>query len=442
MQDDGQRAHGARTRRWPSSPTSAPTSSRSTSTGTRSLRAAAASRAASTGPIPPATPGAATTPPSRRSSPRACSPTSSIGGHAPTLGHPRHAAAPGTMPPEREGVPPVRRGRRRCTSRASTSGRSGTSPTSTRGSARSAARARRCRRRSTASSTWPATAASSDAGHGGDTILLGELMPRGGDLAAQGARRSSSCARWPASTATTASTAARPRRSAAAARSGASPPRASPTTPTRRPTARTWPRAATTPRSASCRALRAHARRARAARQAAAAPADLDHRVRLPDQAARPAPGHAARKARRRSWTRASGSPSATRASRATRSTRCATIRHGRARPAALVVLAGRPALPRRPQKPYVYDAFRLPVFVRSLSANRVEVFGGAAHRCRAVPRGSSPRPRGGQLPSARLGAVNCAGYFRRVFRVNGAARRTYRVTIDGLTRVKKPVAR
>ena len=74
------------------------------------------------------------------------------------VGHPRQGA-PRNDAPEHEGVPGVRRRPRARTSRTSTSGRSGTSPTSTPGSAPSAATARRCRRRSTAASTWPATAA-------------------------------------------------------------------------------------------------------------------------------------------------------------------------------------------------------------------------------------------------------------------------------------------
>jgi hypothetical protein len=93
-----------------------------------------------------------------------------------------------------------------------------------------------------------------------------------------------------------------------------------------------------------------------------------------------------------------------------------------------------------RPKK-YVYAAFRLPVFVRTLSANRVEVFGGrrtlssGTAQIQSKTRGASYSP----LGSAQ---VNSNGYFRRVFKVNGAARRKYKVTLDGLTRVKSPVAR
>jgi hypothetical protein len=92
-------------------------------------------------------------------------------------------------------------------------------------------------------------------------------------------------------------------------------------------------------------------------------------------------------------------------------------------------------------EKPYVYDAFRLPVFVRTLSANRVEVFGGRRTLSSGTAQIESKAPGAGyrSLGSAQ---VNQAGYFRRVFKVNGAARRKYRVTLDGITRVKSPVAR
>ena len=92
-------------------------------------------------------------------------------------------------------------------------------------------------------------------------------------------------------------------------------------------------------------------------------------------------------------------------------------------------------------KKPYVYDAFRLPVFVRTLSANRVEVFGGR----RTLTGGTAQiESNAGGASYRLLGSVevNEAGYFRRVFKVNGAAQRKYRVTLDGITRVKSPVAR
>jgi hypothetical protein len=92
-------------------------------------------------------------------------------------------------------------------------------------------------------------------------------------------------------------------------------------------------------------------------------------------------------------------------------------------------------------KKPYVYDAFRLPVFVRTVSANRVEIFGGRRSLAGGTAQIESKAPGASYRP---LGSaeVNRSGYFRRVFKVNGAARRKYRVTLDGITRVKSPVAR
>jgi hypothetical protein len=37
---------------------------------------------------------------------------------------------------------------------------------------------------------------------------------------------------------------------------------------------------------------------------------------------------------------------------------------------------------------------------------------------------------------------VNSAGYFRRIFRLKGAAKHKFRVTLGDHRRVKKPVAR
>lgn len=86
-------------------------------------------------------------------------------------------------------------------------------------------------------------------------------------------------------------------------------------------------------------------------------------------------------------------------------------------------------------RKPYVFDAFRLPLYVRKLGGNRVEIFGGrrepgATAKVEAKAPGASYRTIGSV-------AVNQAGYFRRVFKVNGASRSKYRVTIDGVSRVK-----
>ncbi|MEA2418640.1 MAG: hypothetical protein QOE60_846 [Thermoleophilaceae bacterium] len=89
-------------------------------------------------------------------------------------------------------------------------------------------------------------------------------------------------------------------------------------------------------------------------------------------------------------------------------------------------------------QKPYVYDAFGLPVFVRALSGNRVEVFGARRTLSSGTAQVESKAPGAGyrRLGSAEL---NQSGYFRRVFKVSDPSRRKYRVTLDGLTRVKSP---
>jgi hypothetical protein len=92
-------------------------------------------------------------------------------------------------------------------------------------------------------------------------------------------------------------------------------------------------------------------------------------------------------------------------------------------------------------RKRYVYEAFRLPVFVRTLSANRVEVFGARRTLSGGTAQIESKAP-GAGYRSLGSAPVNQAGYFRRVFKVNAAARRKYRVTLDGITRVKLPVAR
>jgi hypothetical protein len=88
-----------------------------------------------------------------------------------------------------------------------------------------------------------------------------------------------------------------------------------------------------------------------------------------------------------------------------------------------------------------VYDAFRMPLLVRLLGGRRVEVFGGL----RAAAGGSASiaaRVPGDRYRSVGRAPLNAAGYFRRVFRVRGAAEAEYRITIGGRSRVKSPVAR
>jgi hypothetical protein len=88
-------------------------------------------------------------------------------------------------------------------------------------------------------------------------------------------------------------------------------------------------------------------------------------------------------------------------------------------------------------KKPQVHAAFQLPLRVRVLSSNRVEIWGGRREtggtaQVESKARGGGYRPLGSAT-------VNGAGYFKRVFRVSGAARRTYRVTLDGVSRAKQP---
>jgi hypothetical protein len=92
-------------------------------------------------------------------------------------------------------------------------------------------------------------------------------------------------------------------------------------------------------------------------------------------------------------------------------------------------------------KKPQVYQAFSLPVFVRALSGNRVEIFGARRTLSGGAARIESKAP-GASYRSLGTAEVGQTGYFRRVFKVNGAPRRKYRVTLDGITRVKSPVAR
>lgn len=94
--------------------------------------------------------------------------------------------------------------------------------------------------------------------------------------------------------------------------------------------------------------------------------------------------------------------------------------------------------------KPGVYDAFRLPFFVRLVSPSRVEVFGGVragrAGETVAVESGS-----GSNFTALRAGAATLgpAGYFRKVIRVRGAANKRFRFSYRSeKSRVARPVRR
>jgi hypothetical protein len=86
-------------------------------------------------------------------------------------------------------------------------------------------------------------------------------------------------------------------------------------------------------------------------------------------------------------------------------------------------------------RKRSVFSAFRLPVYVRKLSGNRVEIFGG--RRIAGETATVEAKAPGGSYRSIGSVAVNQAGYFRRVFKVKSASRSKYKVTIDGVSRVK-----
>ena len=69
-------------------------------------------------------------------------------------------------------------------------------------------------------------------------------------------------------------------------------------------------------------------------------------------------------------------------------------------------------------------------------AANRVEIFGGR-RTCRARPPPIESKAPGASYRALGSVAVNPAGYFRRVFKVKEPRGRKYRVTIDGVSRVK-----
>jgi hypothetical protein len=86
-------------------------------------------------------------------------------------------------------------------------------------------------------------------------------------------------------------------------------------------------------------------------------------------------------------------------------------------------------------QKPGVYDAYRLPIFVRLLGANRVEVRGAAR------PGGAGAvvqvQQRRGQTFDDLGGPItvtNQRGYFKARFRLAGAAKRRFRFRYEGLS--------
>jgi len=88
--------------------------------------------------------------------------------------------------------------------------------------------------------------------------------------------------------------------------------------------------------------------------------------------------------------------------------------------------------------KPGVYSAFREPAFVRLLSRNRVELFGGLRASAGGEAVISSRRP-GGKYSVLARATLNSAGYFHFLKGVSAAGRRTYKIDIGGFSRTKRP---
>jgi hypothetical protein len=88
--------------------------------------------------------------------------------------------------------------------------------------------------------------------------------------------------------------------------------------------------------------------------------------------------------------------------------------------------------------KPAVYEAFRLPFLVRSLGPDVVELFGGGRTGSGPVAKIEAKAPGGRYRAIASL-PVNEAGYFRQIVRLKKAYRHTFRVTLGGLSRPKRP---
>ena len=92
--------------------------------------------------------------------------------------------------------------------------------------------------------------------------------------------------------------------------------------------------------------------------------------------------------------------------------------------------------------KPGVYSAYRMPAFVRLRGRSHVEVFGGLRAGVQGELVVIEARRRHGHFGRIATAHLNSSGYFRRVLRVGGAARRVYKIEIGGFTRVKRPARR
>jgi hypothetical protein len=90
--------------------------------------------------------------------------------------------------------------------------------------------------------------------------------------------------------------------------------------------------------------------------------------------------------------------------------------------------------------KPGVYDAFRLPALVRTPSATKAEIWGGLRTAASGSTATIESRVGGGTYSELGTAKLNAAGYFRKTFSVKNPNKRIYRITIDGRTREKRPV--
>ncbi|HEV7846457.1 MAG TPA: hypothetical protein VGO83_09395 [Thermoleophilaceae bacterium] len=90
--------------------------------------------------------------------------------------------------------------------------------------------------------------------------------------------------------------------------------------------------------------------------------------------------------------------------------------------------------------KPRVYEAFRLPFLVRSLGGNAVEIFGGGRGGPGQVAK-IAAKDQGHRYRSVASLSVNEAGYFRQIVPLKNAFRKTFRVKLGGSSRTTRPVA-
>ncbi len=88
--------------------------------------------------------------------------------------------------------------------------------------------------------------------------------------------------------------------------------------------------------------------------------------------------------------------------------------------------------------KPGIYDAFRMPTFVRPRGVTKAEVWGGL-RTAPGVTATIESREGRGKYAAVGTARLNSAGYFRKTFRVRNSTKRTYRITIEGRTRTVRP---